>query len=98
MAQVGDRVQVSSTKVGQAPREGVVTRVSGPLLRVRWSTGEESSLVPGAGSVTILATRRAPSGRKTPAAAKPAKAASPAKASKAARTHAKKKAKKQKKS
>ena len=98
MAQVGDRVQVSSPRVGQAPREGVVAGVSGALLRVRWSTGEESSLVPGAGSVTIIASRRGPSRRKAPTAAKTTKAASPAKASKAASAHAKKTTKKQKKS
>ena len=37
MAAVGDRVQVPSKRVGQAPRDGVVTGVSGGLLRVTWS-------------------------------------------------------------
>ena len=36
-----------STKVGQAPRDGVVTGVIGQLLRIKWSTGEESTVVPG---------------------------------------------------
>ena len=53
MATVGDRVHVASRKLGQPPREGVVTGVSGRLLRVRWSTGEESTIVPGTGSVSI---------------------------------------------
>jgi hypothetical protein len=35
MAVVGDRVQFSSRKVGEASRDGVVTGVSGSLLRVR---------------------------------------------------------------
>jgi hypothetical protein len=35
-----------STKVGQAPRDGVVTGVIGQLLRIKWSTGEESTVVP----------------------------------------------------
>jgi hypothetical protein len=53
MATVGDRVHVASRKLGQPPREGVVTGVSGTLLRIKWSTGEESTIVPGTGSVTV---------------------------------------------
>ena len=53
MATVGDRVHVASRKLGQPPREGVVTGVSGRLLRVKWSTGEESTIVPGTGSVSV---------------------------------------------
>jgi hypothetical protein len=51
---IGDRVRFESTKVGQAPRDGVVTAVDGELLHIEWSTGGESSLVPGAGSITIV--------------------------------------------
>jgi len=54
MAVVGDRVQVSSRKVGEAPRDGVVTGVTGSLLRVRWSTGEESTVVPSMGSLAVV--------------------------------------------
>ena len=54
MAVVGDRVQVPSTKVGEAARDGVVTGVTRPLLRVRWSTGEESTVVPSMGSLTVV--------------------------------------------
>ncbi len=54
MAVVGDRVQILSKKVGEAPRDGVVTGVTGSLLRVRWSTGEESTVVPSMGSLTIV--------------------------------------------
>ena len=68
MPEVGDRVRVGSTKIGQAVREGVVTQVLGDLLRVQWSTGEESTFTPGPGSLTVV-------GRST-AASKKAAAAS----------------------
>jgi len=51
---IGDRVRFESTKVGQVPRDGVVTGVDGELIHIEWSTGGESSLVPGAGSITIV--------------------------------------------
>jgi len=54
MVDIGDRVQVPSTKVGQTPRDGVVTGVSGLLVRVKWSSGEESTVVPSVGSMTII--------------------------------------------
>ena len=54
MPNIGDRVRFESTKVGQAPRDGVVTALDGELLHIEWSTGGESSLVPGAGSITIV--------------------------------------------
>ena len=54
MAAVGDRVQVPSKRVGQAPREGVVTGVSGGLLRVTWSGGEESTIIPSMGSLVVV--------------------------------------------
>ena len=57
MAVVGDRVQISSRKVGEAPRDGVVTGVTGSLLRVRWSTGEESTVVPSMGSLAVVGKR-----------------------------------------
>ncbi|MGA3354961.1 MAG: DUF1918 domain-containing protein [Acidimicrobiales bacterium] len=62
MAVVGDRVQVPSRKVGEAPRDGVVTGVTGSLLRVRWSTGEESTFVPSIGSLTVVGKIRLQSG------------------------------------
>ena len=61
MPEVGDRVRVSSTKIGQAVREGVVTQVLGHLLRVQWSTGEESTFTPGPGSLTVVGKSRATS-------------------------------------
>ena len=54
MTEVGDRVRVQSRKLGQAVREGVVTEVRGHLLRVRWSTGEESMFTPGPGSISVV--------------------------------------------
>jgi len=54
MASVGDTVRVLPNKAGQPPREGIVTEMSGSLLRIRWSTGEETSFVPGAGCVIVV--------------------------------------------
>ena len=65
MPSIGDRVRLASTKVGQAPRDGVVTGVNGGLLRIKWSTDEESSLIPGAGSITIVGKVRKVSGKTT---------------------------------
>jgi hypothetical protein len=65
MPDVGDRVRVKSTKVGQAVREGVVTDVVGHLLRVQWTTGEESTFAPGTGSVTVVGKVRARASKAT---------------------------------
>jgi Domain of unknown function (DUF1918) len=70
MPVVGDRVRVASTKVGQAPRDGVVTGVIGQLLRIKWSTGEDSTVAPGRGAVAVVGWVRASSGKKAPAPAK----------------------------
>ncbi len=64
MAVVGDRVQVSSRKVGEAPRDGVVTGVTGSLLTVRWSTGEESTVVPSMGSFAVVGKQSGGGGRR----------------------------------
>jgi len=61
---IGDRVRLASTKVGQAPRDGVVTSVNGGLFRIKWSTGEEPSLIPGAGSITVVGEAWKASGKK----------------------------------
>ncbi len=73
MPEVGDRVRVASMKVGQMPRDGIVIGVTGHLLRVRWSTGEESNIVPGPGTVAVVGKVRAPSGKKATDAVKAAK-------------------------
>lgn len=58
MPAVGDKVRVLPNKAGQPPREGVVTAVSGNLLSIRWSSGEQTSLIPGPGAVTVLGRAR----------------------------------------
>jgi hypothetical protein len=54
MASVGDRVQVPSKRVGQAPRDGIVTGVSGVLLQITWSGGEVSTVTPSMGSLVVV--------------------------------------------
>jgi Domain of unknown function (DUF1918) len=76
MPDVGDRVRMHAIKVDQAPREGVVTSVSGSLLRIKWSTGEETTMVPGPGSVAVIGKVKQASSKKATA---PAKAAKPTK-------------------
>jgi hypothetical protein len=73
MPSVGDRVRIAPTKVGGSPREGVVTGVVGRLLRITWSTGEESTVAPGPGSVAVIGKARKASGQKAKAAKKSAK-------------------------
>jgi len=75
MPVVGDQVQIHSTKGDWAPRVGVVTGVAGSLLRIRWSTGEESTVIPGPGALAVIGKVRGSSSRK--------KAAAPAKVAKA---------------
>src|ERR1035441_9203300 len=65
MADVGDRFQVASTKVGQAPRDGVVTGVIGSLLQVKWSTGQESTFAPKMGSLSVVGRARSASKRRS---------------------------------
>jgi Domain of unknown function (DUF1918) len=55
MVEVMDRVVVESEKVGDPERTGVVTSISGSLIKVRWDSGEESAFVPGAGSLRVVA-------------------------------------------
>jgi hypothetical protein len=64
-----------STKVGQAPRDGVVTGVIGQLLRIKWSTGEESTVIPGPGAVAVVGKVTKSSGKKAPALTKATKSA-----------------------
>ena len=52
MVTVGDRIRLSSMK---GPiREGVVTDVTGSLVRVRWPTGEETTVVPAPGTLSVV--------------------------------------------
>jgi Domain of unknown function (DUF1918) len=95
MAVVGDRVQVPSKRVGQAPRDGVVTGVSGSLLRVAWSGGEESTIFPSMGSLVVVGKVRARAKKSAPTAKAPARKTSgvPAKKAPAKRALVKKTAK-----
>ena len=79
MVKVGDRIRLSSTK--GPDRDGVVTAVTGSLLRVRWPSQEETTVVPAPGTLTVLAatetvtdtgpTKKA-AGKKSPTATKAA--------------------------
>lgn len=53
MIKVGDRIRLSSLK--GPDREGVVTAVTGPLVRVRWPSEEETTVIPAPGTLTVLA-------------------------------------------
>jgi len=67
MPEVGDRIRMHAIKVDQPPREGVVTSVTGALLHIRWSTGEETTMVPGPGSVMVIGKVRKATTKKAPA-------------------------------
>ncbi len=56
MVEVGDRIRLSSMK--RQEREGVVTAVTGSLVQVRWRSGEETTVVPAPGTLTVLAAAR----------------------------------------
>jgi hypothetical protein len=54
MVKVGARIRLSS---GKGPdRDGVVTAVTGSILRVRWPSGENTMVVPAPGTLTVLAS------------------------------------------
>jgi hypothetical protein len=79
MVDVGDRVQLASRKVGHKPRTGVVTGVTGQVITVRWSSGEESRLVPGPGALTVVGAGTVTPRANKKANAAPKKKAGPAK-------------------
>lgn len=65
MLKVGYRIRLSS---GKGPdREGVVTALVGSMLRVRWPSQEETIVIPGPGTLTVLAS----SGDDAPSAVPP---------------------------
>ncbi len=73
MVKVGDRIRLSSLK--GPDREGVVTSVTGPLVRVRWPSEEETTVIPAPGTLTVLAAGKAAprkAAKKKGAAANPA--------------------------
>jgi hypothetical protein len=87
MVKVGDRIRLSS---GKGPdREGAVTAVMGSMVRVRWSSASETTVVPAPGTLTVLAASGARARKKAvpkkavPKKAGPKKAASKTGAKKA---------------
>ena len=68
MVNVGDRIRLSSAK--GPDREGVVTAVTGSMVRVRWPAGQETTVIPAPGTLTVLAPskKRAPKATRKPAA------------------------------
>jgi hypothetical protein len=54
MVEVGDEIELSTKKVGQAPRTGTVIAVRERLVTVRWPTGEQSTLVPSPGTLFVV--------------------------------------------
>jgi hypothetical protein len=65
MLRVGYRIRLSS---GKGPdREGVITAVIGSMLRVRWPSQEETTVIPAAGTLTVLDS----SGDRAPSAVPP---------------------------
>jgi hypothetical protein len=60
-AKVGDRIIVESQKVGRPARAGTILEVIeasyGTRYRVRWTTGQESTIRPAAG---VTRTERPP--------------------------------------
>ena len=79
MIRVGYRIRLAS---GKGPdREGVVTALVGSMLRVRWPSQEETMVIPGPGTVTVLASSgddeppAVPPGPSAPKRAAPKKAA-----------------------
>jgi hypothetical protein len=57
MVEVGDRIRLSSMK--GPGREGLVTAVTGSLVRVRWTSGEETTVAPAPGTLSVLAAGKA---------------------------------------
>ena len=73
MIKVGDRIRLSSMKGPH--REGVVTGVTGSLVRVRWPSKEETTVIPAPGTLTVLAAGKAAprnAAKNTSSAANPA--------------------------
>ena len=53
MVEVGDRIRLASMK--GPDREGLVTAVTGSLVRVRWPSGDETTVAPAPGTLSVLA-------------------------------------------
>lgn len=90
---VGDRIQLASRKVGQEPRVGVVTAVQGTMITVQWPSGEQSTVVPAIGSLTVLGREAGARRASSQPAARATRSAGRATTRPASRTTAKKAAK-----
>jgi hypothetical protein len=75
MVEVGDRVELASAKVERRPRSGVVTAVRGLMITVRWDTGEQSTVVPASGTLSVLGRKAKSTGQTANKATKKAAAA-----------------------
>jgi hypothetical protein len=64
---VGDSVEAATRKIGQTPRTGTVTAVRGALITVRWDSGGETSLIPAAGTLTVIGAARSSPTKKSSA-------------------------------
>jgi hypothetical protein len=54
MVKVGDRIRLSS---GKGPdRDGIVIAVAGSMVRVRWPSAAETTIIPAPGTLTVLAS------------------------------------------
>ena len=84
MAEIGDRVAIAANKVGQVPREGIVRAKTGNLIRIEWDSGEESTIMPAPGTLTVVRRGRGAGGAKKAAPSKAGAAKKPAPAKKAA--------------
>lgn len=65
MVRAGDVIQIDSSKTGQPSRRGVVTGTSGRMVKIRWDRGDESLLMPQAGSLKVVG-HKAPAKGKSP--------------------------------
>jgi hypothetical protein len=74
MVKVGDVVEVAARKVGEMPRTGTVTALRGALITIRWDSGAETTLIPGAGTLAVAAPKQAVRAKKTSRGAPPPKA------------------------
>lgn len=70
MVEVGDRVELSAAKGGQPPHSGVASAVRGRMITVRWDSGEQSTVVPAPGTLSVLGHKTKSTGQTAEKAAK----------------------------
>jgi hypothetical protein len=92
MVKVGDVIEVAGRKIGDTPRRGTVSGSSGALLRVRWESGDETTVIPGPGTLTVVSSTRSGATKKTGTAKKASGAKKSTKRPEAARSATSKKA------